>query len=284
MNISEKPCGISKHKENEIRTRSRAEEKRERFKIVDNLTKVIDDVALNYSANHERQDLKPVGSEKRRNAFAYNTWLEPFTKITLNNVPQNQQRARKSFPTPSSTKSIFKQVPISINSTIRKDTITNSSPQIAHLSKEVTLSRSTPPSTNSGGTTSQGAIISNATTTMKSLPSLTSTSVMSTQNSTLTAVLNPTIAVTAALPVSATSLAGKLNESINTATMSHVILLPTNATVNYGSPINSVLGMVSCFFLYFKEYVIVCCFGYLLCLYRVMKKYENCVTLLLKRA
>ncbi|XP_057668394.1 uncharacterized protein LOC130901213 isoform X1 [Diorhabda carinulata] len=103
LNIHEKTVELEKKEKNEIRTRSKAEEKRERFKVVDNLTRIIDDVAVNYSATHGNGRVPPKKPERRRSstnppAQEGEIYVKSFAK--LHSVPANKQRARKTFPSP----------------------------------------------------------------------------------------------------------------------------------------------------------------------------------------
>lgn len=86
LNISEK---ISEQdivpKKPEIRTRSKTEN---RFKIVDNLTKVIDAVASTYSAEHEGEEVQLKCKEIA---------IKPLAKLQTTPL---RQKARKSFPPP----------------------------------------------------------------------------------------------------------------------------------------------------------------------------------------
>lgn len=274
-------------KENEIRTRARAEEKRERFKIVDNLTRVIDDVALNYSANHDGEEM-PRNADKRKSIGTTPTgaiWSEggeitvkSFAKIS-NNTPQNQQRARKSFPTPSSSKTFAKQPQISI---LKRDSSSNSSSAAAvtstpNVSSKENSSTSTSSVSSStiqnqiqNNTTSQITITttnSSSATTTTNTTSSSSSSSSSISSTSLRTVVPPqsthstlTVnhsAITAGLnsssvtlsSISSCSIPSRPHEGINVSTVPHVILFP-NPTVNYGSPIVSpMIGMVSIIFL-----------------------------------
>lgn len=258
LNISERTGECLKSKENEIRTRARAEEKRERFKIVDNLTRVIDDVALNYSANHEGEDLPASAQEKKLNSAVTSSgiWSEgeitvkSFAKIS-NNAPPNQQRARKSFPTPSTSKTIVKQPMISA---MRKDgTATAVAVPSSNVSKENASTSSTVSnSTTHNPVTSSTASVS-TTQTVRAVPNLTSAS---TATSILTTAVTTTVSVPPSVPplslpssvpalVPSCSLLTKPQETISGSTLPHVILFP-NPTMNYGGQIvNPVLGMVS---------------------------------------
>lgn len=128
LNILEKSDQLtSKPKtNNEIRTRSKTEEKREQGRIIDNLTKIIDEVAVNYSANHENDGEPPV----KKKIVAVNSvsasdnceiFVKSFAKIapdsTENNnkitfpTPPLKHRARKSFPQPNYSKNTIKVTP-----------------------------------------------------------------------------------------------------------------------------------------------------------------------------
>ncbi|KAF5295410.1 hypothetical protein FQA39_LY13071 [Lamprigera yunnana] len=84
LNISE--IMPKKPKTNEIRTRSKTEDRK--FKIADNLSKVIDDVATHYSLNHANDDINLIRTPKKKEIS-----IKPLA--TLQDV---KQRARKSFP------------------------------------------------------------------------------------------------------------------------------------------------------------------------------------------
>ncbi|KAJ8920734.1 hypothetical protein NQ315_004873 [Exocentrus adspersus] len=102
LNISEKVNESDKALLNEIRTRSKAEEKREKFKKLDNLSRIIDDVALNYSAKNASKKLpaqKPDAEKCPTNSQEGEIFVKSFAKITT-----CKPRARKSFPTPSYVK------------------------------------------------------------------------------------------------------------------------------------------------------------------------------------
>ncbi|KAK5646696.1 hypothetical protein RI129_005160 [Pyrocoelia pectoralis] len=117
LNISEKLP--EKPKQNEIRTRSKTEERT--FKIVDNLSKVIDDVATHYSIKHE-------------------IFIKP-----LSSLQEFKQRARKSFPstkymfpTRTETVKVCKSVatPVfSVRSTPQKLTLISKSPETSNSTK-----------------------------------------------------------------------------------------------------------------------------------------------------
>ncbi|KAF5298466.1 hypothetical protein FQR65_LT01245 [Abscondita terminalis] len=85
LNISEKMP--KKTKPNEIRTRSKTEDKK--FKIVDNISKVIDDVATHYSLNHANEEVTITRTSKKKEIF-----VKP-----LPSLQDLKPRARKSFPT-----------------------------------------------------------------------------------------------------------------------------------------------------------------------------------------
>lgn len=253
LNISEKTIESNKLKENAIRTRARAEEKRERFKIVDNISRIIDDVALNYSANHQGEDMPLKGEKKKLITASASNWLEgeitvkSFAKITANSAPPSQQRARKSFPTPSSSKIINKQLPTtSISSTIscttntKKDSIcinnkdtNNPVSTVQHLNKEVALI-STPSIRSSTPISTSNYVAQNSNTIAMS------PSILTSHSSTTTTVINSS--------VNATSIPTNFVNTKSTdpvGAMSHVILFPSPG-VTYGSPImNPLLGMVS---------------------------------------
>lgn len=246
LNISEKINGSTKSKENEIRTRSRAEEKRERLKIVDNITRVIDDVALNYSAEHEGKELPSSNAETKRNSTPWpenEISVKSFAKIS-STTNQSHQRARKSFPTPISSKPNIDKSPVTGGNVNQDDfSITVSSP---NLSKELYLI-SNPISGNNDQTDKNSIYTTQITTTASLSTSLRSISHISTSllesNSTTVFTGGNQTATVSSLP--SCSLHTKPHESISSGTMPHVILFPTS-TINYGSPIVSpVLGMVS---------------------------------------
>ncbi|XP_066159159.1 uncharacterized protein Zmynd8 isoform X10 [Euwallacea fornicatus] len=126
LNIQEKgEAGVQKPKTHEIRTRSKTEEKRERFRVsnesqvVDNMTKIIDDVAINYSAVREEDRLshlnkkKPTGTANGSKSDGCEIYVRSFAKIattvpeintSMIPTPPSKQKARKSFPQPNYSK------------------------------------------------------------------------------------------------------------------------------------------------------------------------------------
>lgn len=102
LNISEKQKETTKEKLNEIRTRSKTEEKKERSKI-DNLTRIIDEVALNTSGildNRKMEKKKLVATVLSSSTpLSKNASGEIFVK-SLSKMQSPKQRARKTFPTP----------------------------------------------------------------------------------------------------------------------------------------------------------------------------------------
>ncbi|KAF2900980.1 hypothetical protein ILUMI_05198 [Ignelater luminosus] len=91
LNLNESEKTAEKPKQHEIRTRSKTEERK--FKVVDNLSKVIDDVATHYSAEHANEEI--TLPPKRKEIF-----IKPLSKMQM-----PKQRARKSFPAPIPLKS-----------------------------------------------------------------------------------------------------------------------------------------------------------------------------------
>lgn len=99
LNISEKINEGNKKQDNAIRTRSKTEEKREKFKKLDNLTRIIDDVALNYGVGKDKQALPAQRHEVRKTTTLSHEgeiFVKSFAKMT-----PFKPRARKSFPTPT---------------------------------------------------------------------------------------------------------------------------------------------------------------------------------------
>ncbi|XP_066256317.1 uncharacterized protein Zmynd8 isoform X2 [Euwallacea similis] len=126
LNIQEKgEAGVQKPKTHEIRTRSKTEEKRERFRVsnesqvVDNMTKIIDDVAINYSAVREEDrschlnKKKPTSTANGSKSDGCEIYVRSFAKIattvpeintSMIPTPPSKQKARKSFPQPNYSK------------------------------------------------------------------------------------------------------------------------------------------------------------------------------------
>ncbi|CAH1991479.1 unnamed protein product [Acanthoscelides obtectus] len=100
LNISEKTNVAQKQrgKTNEIRTRSKAEEKREKYRALDNVSKVIEEVAMN-SAKEEKQRAE---NKKAASVPEGEIYVKSFAK--LGGTHPTQQRARKSFPVPTYAK------------------------------------------------------------------------------------------------------------------------------------------------------------------------------------
>lgn len=241
LNISERTNEANASRDNEIRTRARAEEKRERFKIVDNLTRVIDDVALNYSANHQGDVPSAANAEKKKTVHSSNTnWLEgeisvkSFAKMA-GGSPTITQRARKSFPTPSTSRMILKS-PFHMGVNLNKNGVgspsTNKEPTVATTS-------SSHPITTAGFTSQVTTISTSVSTTFRTVSS---SALLTNYSSTLTSA-PPNVVVSSMVSSPAH---GKPHEALVGSAMSHVILFPNPPGVNYGSPIVSpVLGMVS---------------------------------------
>uniref|UniRef100_A0AAR5PEM3 Protein kinase C-binding protein 1 n=1 Tax=Dendroctonus ponderosae TaxID=77166 RepID=A0AAR5PEM3_DENPD len=132
LNILEKgEADAQKPKTHEIRTRSKTEEKRERLRISDNMSKTIEDVAANYSAFHQTESDSAITSKKQGVADASKAdgceiFVKSFAKIgeiSKSNLPEasevrsgliptlpSKQRARKSFPHPNYMKPIDKSI------------------------------------------------------------------------------------------------------------------------------------------------------------------------------
>ncbi|CAH1183412.1 unnamed protein product [Phaedon cochleariae] len=105
LNISEKTDTSDANKAPEIRTRAKAEERREKYRKVDNLTKVIDDVALNYTPEGKGHKTPPKKLERRKSLGGSippegEIYVKSFAKLQSG----GKQRARKTFPTPSYVK------------------------------------------------------------------------------------------------------------------------------------------------------------------------------------
>ncbi|XP_076269494.1 zinc finger MYND-type containing 8 isoform X2 [Rhynchophorus ferrugineus] len=146
LNILEKSKTSQKPKTNEIRTRSKTEEKREQLRITDNITKVIDDVAVNYSATHDTGDVDPTSKKKEETVNSKSDNCEIFVKSFAKIAPDNgenksktptsgfpvltyslKHRARKSFPQPNYNKAVTK--PVAQNSPT-KELQTKSTPPV----------------------------------------------------------------------------------------------------------------------------------------------------------
>ncbi|KAJ8933728.1 hypothetical protein NQ314_013858 [Rhamnusium bicolor] len=164
LNISEKVNDAEKKlRANEIRTRSKTEEKREKFKVVDNLTRIIDDVALNYSAIHEGEKLPPKKPERRKSLGAVQEgeiFVKSFAKIQA-----PKQRARKSFPAPAYIKpaqaSILKKDSLPNNAMPKKDIPKSTSSITAKIisSTSVATTTQSQKTTESGSTTMSHVIL-----------------------------------------------------------------------------------------------------------------------------
>ncbi|XP_018570944.1 protein kinase C-binding protein 1 isoform X2 [Anoplophora glabripennis] len=149
LNISEKINDPNKKQGNAIRTRSKTEEKREKFKKLDNLTRIIDDVAMNFSASSDRLELGTQNLDVRQsvsNSLEGEIFVKSFAKMT-----PYKPRARKSFPTPTYIKPNVQPKLSSQVSLLKKDTFPNN----AAPKKDF-------PKTN---TTATKAVISNSVTT-----------------------------------------------------------------------------------------------------------------------
>nr|CAI5841505.1 unnamed protein product [Callosobruchus analis] len=98
LNISEKTRVVEKQapKVNEIRTRSKAEEKREKYRALDNVSKVIEEVALNSTKEEQHAEKKSCSTTPEGEIY-----VKSFAKL---GTPPTQQRARKSFPVPTYAK------------------------------------------------------------------------------------------------------------------------------------------------------------------------------------
>ncbi|KAJ8939928.1 hypothetical protein NQ318_007856 [Aromia moschata] len=185
LNISEKVNDADKKlKANEIRTRSKTEEKKERFRIVDNMTRTIDDVALNYSASRRASSKKnesvlKEGARGSATPQEGEIYVKSFAKMQM-----PKQRARKSFPVPAYVKP-NNSVVTSQPSLLRKD-----------ISPVTVTKKDAPKSTSSGNTNTVAAKI-------------------------ISSVASP-----------ATPQTPRPIESV-TSSVSHLILLPPNQTINY---------------------------------------------------
>lgn len=124
LNISEKINDSNKKQQNAIRTRSKTEEKREKFKKLDNLTRIIDDVALNYGVSKDKPILatqKPDVRKSIANPHEGEIFVKSFAKMT-----PFKPRARKSFPTPTYIKSNIQPKLNSQISLLKKELVPNS--------------------------------------------------------------------------------------------------------------------------------------------------------------
>ncbi|VEN33561.1 unnamed protein product [Callosobruchus maculatus] len=107
LNISEKTKVVEKQtsKVNEIRTRSKAEEKREKYRALDNVSKIIEEVALNSTKEDQQNGEKKKSSGATAEGEIY---VKSFAKLqgstSTGSMPPTQQRARKSFPVPTYAK------------------------------------------------------------------------------------------------------------------------------------------------------------------------------------
>ncbi|KAK4880797.1 hypothetical protein RN001_008943 [Aquatica leii] len=139
LNISEKMP--KKIKPNEIRTRSKTEDRK--FKVVDNISKVIDDVASHYSLTHANEEVTITRTSKKKEIF-----VKPLP--TLQDL---KPRARKSFPTiknvyPSQKKDtvkLCKSVTTPIISVKSLPNIIASKPSEVSSSNNIVMITQTPP-------------------------------------------------------------------------------------------------------------------------------------------
>ncbi|KAL1490328.1 hypothetical protein ABEB36_013042 [Hypothenemus hampei] len=134
LNILEKgEADAQKPKNNEIRTRSKTEEKRERIRTgkepqnSNNTNKNLEDATT--SSNAKKKTINP--SAKGDSAEIY---VKSFAKIDIGHplvpTPPSKQRARKSFPQPNYTRSV--QKPASIQPAISKETLPQTvTPQVS---------------------------------------------------------------------------------------------------------------------------------------------------------
>lgn len=96
LDISEKIDSPSRERQlNQIRTRSKAEEKRAKYRAFDNLSKTIEDVATNYGVLHGEE----VGKHKASDSCEGPKKQFNSSSSKLKAI-QPGQRARKSFPAP----------------------------------------------------------------------------------------------------------------------------------------------------------------------------------------
>lgn len=256
---------------------------------------MIDDVALNYSANHEGEEMPSSSSsaanadKRKATATPSTTWtdsgeitIKSFAKISTN-TPQNQQRARKSFPTPSASKTFgMKQTQMSV---FKKDNNVSSQAGISspsNVSSKETSSANNSSTSNSSSAhhnvmqistthnlvqtstitssyTSQITTSTNTTTTTHITSSASSSpynsvmlrtvpsqSTLTTCSATLMVNNSTALTVGANPTVSLSSISScSLQTRPHEGAVPHVILFP-NPTMNYGSPIVSpMIGMVS---------------------------------------
>lgn len=125
LNITEKITDpATSNKKDESGSTSKEAEKNS-FKVVDNLTQVIDKVASTYSQEHEGEEITLKSTEKRKEIY-----IKPLSKMQAS--PLNRQKARKSFTTTPSIKRTYenlkKDVPTTASSNNTSKTV-SSEPQ-----------------------------------------------------------------------------------------------------------------------------------------------------------
>ncbi|XP_050306700.1 protein kinase C-binding protein 1 isoform X2 [Anthonomus grandis grandis] len=226
LNILEKgEIDIQKSaKSNEIRTRSKTEEKRERFRVsnepevVDNMTRVIDDVAVNFSADLVAKK-KPAPSNANRGEGG-EIYVKSFAKFVPDSpqdktkvaMPTIKHRARKSFPHPT-----YKPVQKPVTSIAISLAVQPSNESILRLTPRMSIATTT---TTSPATTVVMSPLASA----AQPPRATITPLQQMET------MRPTANGFLILPPSQ---------------QEGVVFLPPNQTINYGSPGSQMVSMAS---------------------------------------
>lgn len=100
LNITEKTSDATKLNKINDNCSTPKEMDKTCFKVVDNLTKVIDKVASSYSQEHEGEEITLKSKEKRKEIY-----IKPLSKMQAS--PVIRQKARKTFPAASGIKRTY---------------------------------------------------------------------------------------------------------------------------------------------------------------------------------
>ncbi|CAG9826226.1 unnamed protein product [Diabrotica balteata] len=250
LNIHEKTVERQKQEKNEIRTRSKAEEKRERFKVVDNLTRIIDDVALNYSAKHGGDKSAPKKPERRKSSSSSfptegEISVKSFARLPSTS-PSIKQRARKTFPIPMYIS------PNSKNSLLKKDFAVLRREPNRQLNAGQDMSTSQIVVTDNSKVTTLPTS-TKTTVAVTSVASVTTSSISLISQASIVAQTSPSVNLLTAPPLNVipspavnilqTQNGGELTTNITSQalTMGHVFLMPSGG-MNYCTPIISTVA------------------------------------------
>ncbi|XP_050514838.1 protein kinase C-binding protein 1 isoform X2 [Diabrotica virgifera virgifera] len=245
LNIHEKTAERQKQEKNEIRTRSKAEEKRERFKVVDNLTRIIDDVALNYSAKHGGDKGAPKKPERRKSGSSFPTegeiTVKSFARLPTT-PPSIKQRARKTFPIPmyipTHPKNAILKKDVSL---LRREPNSNPNRLISAgqdmPANPIVVSDHSKVSTTSTSTKTTVAVTSVTTVTTSSVNLISQASTVAQSSPSVNLITPPAVNI---LQTSG----GELTTTITSQalTMGHVILMPSVTGMNYCTPVFSTVA------------------------------------------